>query len=72
MNLRFSRQMMGQIRGGLALGTLPGRRTVWTANTSSGRIAPLFFPSGSFVYNDVNNDSDVEPQWNWGPCKTEV
>lgn len=63
---------MGQIRGGLALGTLPGRRTVWTANKSSGRIAPLFFPSGSFFYNDVNNDSDVEPQWNWGPCKTEV
>lgn len=63
---------MVQIRGGLALGTLPGRRTVWTANTSSGHIAPLFFPSGSFVYNDVNNDSDVEPQWNWGPCKTEV
>lgn len=53
---------MGQIRGGLALGTLPGRRTVWTANTSSGRIAPLFFPSGSFFYNDVNNDSDVRPQ----------
>lgn len=53
---------MGQIRGGLALETLPGRRTVWTANTSSGRIAPLFFPSGSFVYNAVNNDSDVEPQ----------
>lgn len=53
---------MGQIRGGLVLGTLPGRRTVWTANTSSGHIAPLFFPSGSFVYNDVNNDSDVRPQ----------
>lgn len=72
MNLRFSKQMMEQIRGGLTLGTLPGPRTVWTANTSSWRIGPLFFLSGSFVYNDVGNDNDVEPQWSWGPCKTEV
>lgn len=37
-----------------------GWRMVWIVNMSFGYIVLLFFLFGLFVYNDVNNDSDVE------------